>query len=219
MPLDAYGVLVGTLHASYRDMPDSQGRWFHVNMEVDAPAGRYRCAVDVDSKQSNVGVKWKKFVVQPDALGPAVTMPSGYHDLLCRPGSGALDYIRHLGLRVSTGCVFIRRPEAWLQSLLELLTSGRRWIAGSNLDAAAVLEPMLVAGREVLVFGEPFTTGLGIHNIHQNQGDPQGSQWWAENGIWQDGATAVVRPDGALDVFISKFSTQTDRTDTDGHPT
>jgi uncharacterized protein YukJ len=28
---------------------------------------------------------------------------------------------------------------------------------------------------------------LGMHNIHQNQGDPAGSQWWNDNGIWQDG--------------------------------
>ena len=39
MPLDRYGVLVGTLHRSFRDTPDDQGRWFHVNLEVDAPAG------------------------------------------------------------------------------------------------------------------------------------------------------------------------------------
>jgi uncharacterized protein YukJ len=25
-----------------------------------------------------------------------------------------------------------------------------------------------------------------MHNVHQNQGDPAGSQWWPENGTWQD---------------------------------
>lgn len=34
MPLDNYGVLVGTLIDHHRDTPDDQGRWFHVNLEV-----------------------------------------------------------------------------------------------------------------------------------------------------------------------------------------
>ena len=38
MPLDSYGVLVGTLTGHHRDTPDDQGRWFHVNLDVDAPA-------------------------------------------------------------------------------------------------------------------------------------------------------------------------------------
>ena len=57
-----------------------------------------------------------------------------------------------------------------------------------------------------------------MHNIHQNQGDPAGSQWWDENAIWQDGATLTERPDGGFDVFISKFSTQSTQTGDDGHP-
>ena len=88
----------------------------------------------------------------------------------------------------------------------------------SFAEAASALESILALGARVAVFGEPFTTGLGMHNIHQNQGDPAGSQWWDENGIWQDGATATERPDGRFDVFLSKFSTQAFRTDDDGHP-
>jgi uncharacterized protein YukJ len=72
------------------------------------------------------------------------------------------------------------------------------------------------------VFGEPFTQGLGMHNIHQNQGDPAGSQWWDENGTWQDGAVAVAGPEPGPDatraVFVSRFSTQASVTDDAGHP-
>jgi len=75
----------------------------------------------------------------------------------------------------------------------------------------------VVAGRTV-VFGEPFDRGSGMHNVHQNQGDPPGSQWWPENGIWQDGAVMTERRDGALVAFVSKFSTQASRTDDYGHP-
>ncbi|WP_432158675.1 DUF2278 family protein [Streptomyces sp. bgisy153] len=221
MPFDHYGVLSGTLHGHHRDQPDDQGRWFHVNMEVDAPDGRYHCAVDVDSHKSSVGVRWKTFTLDAAALEPAVTLPPGYHELDRRPESGALDYLRHPALVDRSGVLFERRPPSWLQQLLDLFGS-RPWHAGSNIEAATALEVILVPGQRVLVFGEPFDNrphaDLGMHNVHQNQGDPADSQWWPENGIWQDGATIAHRPDGRYDVFLNKFSSQADRTDGAGHP-
>lgn len=218
MPLARYGVLLGTLHRVYRDQPDRQGRWYHVNLEVDAPTGRYRAAVDVDSKQSTVGVAWKVLVASAGEVQPVPTFPPGYHELARNDASGALDYLRHVAFVVRPGCIFARSPDGWLANLLASLSRRRAWRFGSNLDAAAAFEPMLVPGRRTWAFGEPFTSGLGMHNVHQNQGDPAGSQWWDENGTWQDGATMTERPDGRFDVFLSKFSTQSDRTDDAGHP-
>jgi uncharacterized protein YukJ len=94
----------------------------------------------------------------------------------------------------------------------------RPWASGAHIHAAEALEPILVPGRRVPIFGEPFGTGVGMHNIHQNQGDPAAGQWWDQNGIWQDGGTLTERPDGRFDVFLSKFSTQASTTDEDGHP-
>ncbi|MFI7499766.1 DUF2278 family protein [Streptomyces sp. NPDC049687] len=221
MPFERYGVLSGTLYRHYRDRPDDQGRWFHVHVEVDAPDGRYRCAVDVDSHKSNVGVQWKAFTLDADALGPVPALGPGCHDLGPSPDSGALDFLRHPELVDRSGVLFQRRPPSWLQDLLDLFGS-RPWHAGSNIDAATALEAILVEGRPTLVFGEPFDDDpegdLGMHNIHQNQGDPAGSQWSPENGIWQDGATLTQRPDGRYDVFVNKFSSQAGHTDSAGRP-
>ncbi|WP_330333893.1 YukJ family protein [Streptomyces sp. NBC_00536] len=205
MPLANYGVLAGTLFRHFRDDPDDQGRWFHVHLEVDTPAGRYACAIDVDSKHSSTGVRWKVLTLYPSVLEPVDAPTPGYHDLSPASGSGALDYLRHPALADRPRGLFRRRPP-------------RPWNSGSYLEASQALEPLLVPGREVLVFGEPFDEGLGMHNVHQNQGDPYGSQWWADNGTWQDGATLVRRPDGRYDAFLSRFSTQADATDQDGHP-
>ncbi|MEV6495762.1 DUF2278 family protein [Actinoplanes sp. NPDC051633] len=205
MPFEHYGVLAGVLRRHFRDRPDTQGRWYHVNLEVDAPAGMFKCAVDVDSKSSDTGVRWKTLTVVPSALGPVSGLPDGRHELARQPGSGAFDYLRHPALTGGAGCLF-----PWVRA--------RYWRTGSHLEATEALEPILVPGRRIFVFGEPFDHGLGMHNIHQNQGDPAGSQWWAENGIWQDGGTVTERPDGKLDVFISKFSSQAARTDDNGHP-
>jgi hypothetical protein len=197
MALDHYGVLVGTLHSSHRDQPDTQGRWYHVNLELDAPAGRYRCAVDVDSKQSAVGVEWMVLDVPAAMLQVVPGLADGYHELARSQSAGAIDLIRHPAVTEAPDC---------------------SWASGSNLDAATALESTLSPGARTLVFGEPFTSGLGMHNIHQNQGDPAGSQWYAENAIWQDGATLTEQPEGSFRAFVSKFSSQSSSTDDDGHP-
>ena len=194
MPFEHYGVLAGTLTHHFRDQPDNQGRWFHVNLRVAAGSGTYRCAVDVDSKASAVGVEWKVLVVPKELIAPVGDLSPGYHELRREQGAGALDHIRH--------------PAG----------HDDPWISGSYAEASTALESVLAVGRKAMVWGEPFTTGLGMHNIHQNQGDPAGSQWWDENGIWQDGATVVERADGAYDAFLSKFSTQAAQTDENGHP-
>ena len=56
-------------------------------------------------------------------------------------------------------------------------------------------------------FSEPFDSGLGTHDVHYNQGDPPG-RFWDENGVWQDGATVVERPNGELIAILTKFATQ-----------
>ncbi|MGW7193038.1 DUF2278 family protein, partial [Streptomyces sp. NPDC054838] len=212
MPLADYGVLSGTLHRHFRDEPDTQGRWFRVNLEVDAPDGRYRCAVDVDSKHSTTGVQWKVLTLAASVLEPASALAPGYHDLARTSGSGALDFQRYPALAGGPG-----RAIARLRALLGRPGPSYPWISGSCLEASQALEPVLVPGRPVLVFGEPFDHGgPGMHDIHQNQGDPYGSRWWADNGTWQDGATMTRRDDGWYDVFLSRFSTQAVRTGPDG---
>jgi hypothetical protein len=130
------------------------------------------------------------------------------HDLARGPDSGALDYQRHPALAPRPGCLPWFTPAS----------PSTGWTSGSQVEAASALEAILAPGRRMLVFGEPFTTGLGMHNVHQNQGDPLGSQWAGDNAIWQDGATLSERPEGGFDAFLSKFSSQAFSTDDDGHP-
>ncbi len=180
--------------------------------------GRHRCAVDVDSKASAVGVQWKRLILAGPQLAPVTGLVPGVHALAQAAGSGALDFQRHPALAPRLGCLAGILPARWARSVLDHLGGPAGWTSGSHLQAAEALEPILVSGRRVLIFGEPFETGLGMHNIHRNQGDPAGSQWWDENATWQDGATLTERPDGRFDVFLSKFTSQPFRTDDDGHP-
>jgi uncharacterized protein YukJ len=220
MPLDNYGVLAGTITSHYRDNPDTQGRWYHVNVKVEANGQEYRCAIDVDSKQSATGVEWRVVPLQQADWTALLALAPGYHPLARSATSGAIDYVRSSEFQPRPGCLFVKMPDPWIRRLMDLLSSGggAAWQRGASVDAAAAIEPLLDTAVRVFVFGEPFSTGFGMHNVHQNQGDPVGSQWWAENGIWQDGATLVQRADGSLAAFLNKFTSQSYKTDNDGHP-
>jgi uncharacterized protein YukJ len=217
--LPRYGVLSGTLVSHVRDTPDSQGRWFHINLFVDAAGVQYRCAIDVDSHQSDSGVEWRVVPVNAADVAPVLALARGYHDLQHTATSGAWDYVRSTLFRVRAGCLFVMMPDAVTRLLLQIFEAlFNPWQRGDHAQASTELEGVLVVGQRVLVWGEPFTTGNGMHNVHQNQGDPAGSQWWAENGIWQDGGTLAEQADGSWVAFINKFTTQSYRTDNQGHP-
>ena len=69
----------------------------------------------------------------------------------------------------------------------------------------------------IFVFGAPYTTGLGVHDIHMNQGDPPGP-FQHLDGIWQDGGVLIERPDGEIMAFLVKFATQSLHTNSQGLP-
>jgi hypothetical protein len=112
---------------------------------------------------------------------------------------------------------------------IQLLKFSRRlidvtppWNIGNDIQALADLEAMLVDASRVVIFGEfyPAKNGKppGLHDIHQNQGDPAGSQWWNLSGIWQDGLTIAIHSDGTASAFMNKFNSQVEKTDDNGHP-
>jgi len=208
MPLDdGYGVLSGTLESWYCDHDGSDRKYYHCNMRVKARGRQYRCPVDLDSKQLSDGLQWR--VVDPvhSLPLPLRHIADGWHFLESRPGSGALDYYRSSELQPSPECVHAAAGEAEDGSV-DTQEHCPPWKSGSGTDAFDDLEPLLSQCVRIMVFGEPFRTGRGVHNIHQNQGDPLRSRWRAENGPWQDGAVLVMRDNGSIAAFLCKFKTQ-----------
>lgn len=250
MPLNhGYGVLLGTIGHYERDTPDNQGRYFHGMLSVDAPAGRYTCAIDVDSHQETIAIERRIQHLRVQEWSDILALPDGFHPLVSDPLSGAVDYIRDNRLRdiflipewreplpkVPKIPIWVRMREL-VDPVLRLglpstsprirfspsggriVTLRAEWKAGTGIEALGDLEASMAGAVRVAVFGEPFTSGFGMHNIHQNQGDPIGTQWAAENGIWQDGMTLFVRADGSGAAFMNKFSSQTNKTDSQGKP-
>lgn len=104
---------------------------------------------------------------------------------------------------------------------IRVIDSTPKWKIGADIEALADLEAMLVDSKRVIILGAyyPAQDGRppGLHDIHQNQGDPQGN-WWSLSGIWQDGITICIHSDGSASAFMNKFNSQSDETDDAGHP-
>lgn len=219
MPLDdGYGVLIGDLVSHERDPDENFGQWFHLKIKVDAAGVEYEGAIDVDSKTSDIGVEWRVVPIAEKDIAPVLAMGDGFHDLPSTPTSGAIDYIRSPMFRVKLGCVFVMMPSPLLKLLMKLFEGLlNQWTQGNYLQASEALEEVLDGAGKCLVWGEPYTSDNGLHNIHQNQGDPPGD-WYEANGIWQDGGTIVQKPDGSWVAFINKFTSQAYTTNDLGQP-
>jgi hypothetical protein len=217
MPLlDGYGVLIGTLHHFTPDPVEGYGDYYHLNVDVLAPRGVYRCKVDLDAK-TPAGLLWRVVELRASSLQSVRSLPDGWHDLERRRGSGALDYIRSQDLHPELSPSYAVIDPA-LEAIRRALRARPRWRRGTTQEVLADLTALLADSRRLFVFGEPFSRGRGVHNVHQNQGDPKGSKWAGENGIWQDGALIAERDSGALFAYLAKYATQADRTDKRGHP-
>ncbi|MEV7176821.1 DUF2278 family protein [Kitasatospora sp. NPDC093679] len=241
MPLPRYGVAAGTFHDFTRDPSHDFGHWYHGHLTLTTPEGPYHAALDVDSPDDN-GVAYRVVDGLTTADVAAVrALPDGFHPLASTPASGALDYVRSPQLQDAAWLAapaalarrlrrLVARPApgaaAFGPDLLDRLAGplpGRTfpWVPSDGDNALDVLQPYLHAASRIYVFGQRFDGGAGgpgVHDVHLNQGDPYGSQWWPDNGTWQDGAVVCEHPSGTVAVWQIKFDTQVLTTDDAGHP-
>jgi uncharacterized protein DUF2278 len=93
------------------------------------------------------------------------------------------------------------------------------WIASNGDNALDALDPYVRSAQRIYVLGQRYEDGTnGVHDVHMNQGDPAGSQWYASNGTWQDGAVACESAGSRVTVWQVRFQTQSLNTDEQGHP-
>ncbi|KJY28025.1 MULTISPECIES: DUF2278 family protein [unclassified Streptomyces] len=244
MPLPLYGVAVGTFQDFSRDPSHDFGQWYHGHLTLTTPTGTFEAALDVDAPGS-VGVSYRLVDgLHRSDLGSLPQLPDGFQRLESSSTSGALDYarspllrdpdwlraLRGLVLRVVSllqkqpvgapafGPTVADRLVALLHRLPNRPVAVYPWVASNGDNALDVLEPLLRSADRIYVFGQRFTTGLGVHDVHLNQGDPLGSQWYDTDGIWQDGAVVCEFADGRVVVWQIRFNTQSLNTDGAGHP-
>jgi hypothetical protein len=217
VPLPDYGVLVGTLDHFARENPTNFGTYYHGKLYVQTPQGIYEGAVDV-ATPSGIKVQYRSLPSLDRTLFPLSGLAAGWHQLTRNSTSGALDYVRNPLLHPRLGCLTVVFSP--LLNLLQKTFNAQleRWVDSSGDNALDELEKVLQGSSRVFVFGAPYTTGRGVHDIHMNQGDPPGIHQ-PSDGIWQDGGTLVEYADRRLAAFLTKFETQTLNTNDQGLPT
>lgn len=207
--LPNYGVLIG----SFLRAGEHQGQWLHALLYLDVNGATYECAVDVNEPalgfQYRILDKMDAGLFQIDSA-----LPDGYHELVRNSTSGAMDYARSPIITQPLGCLaaFL----AFWQGLFG--GSEQVWQQVSGSEAGDALIAMMSDAQKVYVFGAPYKTGLGMHDVHCNQGDPVTSDWGQYNGIWQDGCVFVKRNDGTFSAYLGMFLNQTLSTDDNGNP-
>jgi hypothetical protein len=188
--LPKYGVLIGNFVSS----GTHQGQWLHAILNLNVAGTPYECAVDVN--EPNLGFQFKIVDRMNANLFQVISsLAHGYHPLNRNSASGAMDYAR--------SSILQPRPV---------------WTTVTGSEAGDALIAMVRPSQKVYVFGAPYPHGNGMHDVHCNQGDPQGSQWYPENGIWQDGCVFVKKTDGTLSTYLGMFLNQTLNTDNNGNP-
>ncbi|GAB7188455.1 hypothetical protein ATKI12_8286 [Kitasatospora sp. Ki12] len=241
MPLPRYGVAAGTFHSFTRDPSHDFGHWYHGHLTLATPDGPCASALDVDAPR-DTGVAYR--VVDDltvEHIAAVRALPDGFHPLASTPASGALDYARSPMLQdtawlAAAAALFRRvrlavtRPapgspafgpdlaDRLAARLPERTARAFPWVRSNGDNALDVLLPHVRAASRIYVFGQRFDHGLGVHDVHLNQGDPVDSPWYPDNGIWQDGAVVCEHSDGRVVVWQIKFDTQVLTTDDAGHP-
>ena len=190
-----YGVVVGSVLSADLVNP-SGGKWPHYHIHVQAGSDVYDSAVNLKSL-TEVKIEYRSRDLDMGAFTNDLSLPLGWTTLGQNATSGALDYVREQGLTGTAG-----------------------WILQSGDNLIAELQSRLTGVERVFIFGAKYTTGLGVHDVHMNQGDPPSGEFAALDAIWQDGGL-IFRygfPTPRATVLQIKFETQSLFTDDQGHP-
>lgn len=223
MPLQqGYGVVIGTVANHFIEQPDAEGRWPHYHIEVTAPAGTYECVINLKSR-SQIRIEYRDFRnVVRSRFASILAKPDGFHYLAPTATSGALDVLRHPGLQNPSGGfpVLARTRDGSRMALRRPEIPCTQWWLESGTNVIELIQYYLLNVHRIYIFGEPYSEGLGVHNVHMNQGDPVGSPFARENGIWQDGGLIVEyrTPQRRLSIFVTKFEAQSLHTNAAGQP-
>jgi len=214
MPLpNGYGVLVG----DYQSYGTEQGQWYHVDLNVSAAGSQYQAAVDVNEQTQ--AFQYQILDGLDQSLFTVAGLADGWHLLASNPTSGAMDYARSPIFQKPLGCLGL------MFGLWNAVTGANvsTFIDVNGNEAGEALLAMVKGSKKLYVFGAPYTTGLGVHDVHCNQGDPPNTgnppgQFQKLDGIWQDGCVFAVKSDGSLSAYLGKFATQTLNTTNQGLP-
>ena len=220
MPLrDGYGFVVGTKARYFRDDPDDFGRFYHGNLIVGTPQGEYRCAIDVDPKNTPDGIEWRVVESERRRHGPVQSIAERIAPACVKPDVGC-DGLHPLADAAPADRDHTRALRRFSRlRALDLVNWNPPWNDGTGMDALTDLERVLADGLRVAMFSaSPSGSVSACTTSTRTRGIRSGLPLPAENAIWQDGATIIESSSGKFTAFLNKFKDQRYQTDDNGHP-
>jgi uncharacterized protein YukJ len=187
----------------------------HSTLEITAPDGsteQWDSAINVGTNDSDDLLQYKLiFDFQHPMIDTLKAAASGFADLTSSDQLPALDFLRS-----------------------NILEGTGDWRDSDIMDGSTHVEPvasllrlLLKAKNEkydVYVFGRKYTDGLGIHDVHMNQGSKKpflnngADDHNDHNDVWQDGAVIVDVQQPELAGYFTAFTQQMVPTDKLGNP-
>lgn len=201
-----YAVLVGRVESFYRDADDTPHLLFRVRNNDNSWQGSINVQssfqVSVDP-QAGIPKNNLLVYINEDWQHPITDIIVGNK---YQPG------INYVTRGINTGALDYIRSNLFDPKDMIIMPAAE---AGLNNDLFERLEAILIEARDrngtVYAFGEPYSDGRGIHNIHMNQGSII-ERFKSTDGIWQDGGLLIQFPERWVAVFTA-FQSQCWHTD------
>jgi uncharacterized protein YukJ len=189
---------------------------YHVHATVEVPSSggkseRWDCAINVGTSDADDLVRYKLvFDFRHPVIATLRAVGAGFAELTETRKLPALDFLRS-----------------------DVLADTGAWRDSGVMDGSAAVEPaaslMRLMSRahdsqfDVYVLGRRYTDGLGIHDVHMNQGSDapflnNGTDQNDHNDIWQDGAVLVDVGEPEWAGYFTNFTQQLVPTDERGNP-
>ena|SRR5579871_1873046 len=187
----------------------------HTTLEVtnaDGSTDQWDSAINVGTNDSDDLLQYKLiFDFQHPVVAALKAAGSGFRDLTGAEQLPALDFLRS-----------------------DVLQGTGVWRNSDIMDGSEQVEPVASLLRllgkarsgnfDVYIYGRKYTDGLGIHDVHMNQGSAGSflnngvDDHNDHNDIWQDGAVMVDLGEPEMAAYFTAFTQQTVPTDNLGNP-
>ncbi|MCY7980435.1 YukJ family protein [Bacillus inaquosorum] len=203
MPVENYGVLKGTVIRTERDPENDSKPHLHIYIAGENNK-EYDCAVNVRSKDQSEVLYYADSDFDAEQITILPTIPNGYKRINENSSNHeiALDYVRG-NLFDSTKMVPLPHTAPERNDLYEFLEEHTLKAINNNAT--------------IYVYGSKFPRGMGMHNVHMNQGNDPDGDHGDENGTWNDGGILIQFENHWVAIFLA-FQTQSWCTNTNGFP-
>lgn len=203
-----YGILRGRL-----ERVEDRGNFIYLLINSGGKR-QYQVAVDVENikEPSNpISIYTKDDLIGRNHPGEENDVTVGFTLLDKNRNSGALDYLQDTRISILRSKDFENISKRMLLNKFMRADNGiaEIYIWGSRVELTPDIDN---------VFKLP-SPAYEIQNVHFNQGTPNGSPHYNENGVWQDGGILIASNSSEKSSYIIiKFKSQTFNVDENGNP-